>query len=308
MRDHVLDELVKYVKKDPNLYLISGDLGYVVLDKFREAAPKNFLNAGISEQNMAAMAAGLAMEGNTVFLYSMGNFPTLRCVEQIRNDICYHHANVKILAVGGGFVYGNQGITHHATEDIAVMRVLPTMRVYVPGDAFEALACVDEAYNTPGPAYIRLARNKEQSFHGNSDSIDLNKIQGYTDCGKEVNILTAGTILTEGIKLQKLLKDNGIDAGVYSVPRIKPIDINGIKDLACRCKILVTMEEHQIQGGLGGAIAEVISELRGEHATLLRAGLNDQFSDITGSQEYLRDCYKISADTMLDTIIKELEK
>ncbi|MBO4845819.1 MAG: transketolase [Lachnospiraceae bacterium] len=306
MRDHVISELVELVKKDSHIYLICGDLGYVVLDKFKEAAPNNFLNSGIAEQNMTALAAGLAMEGNTVFTYSIGNFPTLRCIEQIRNDVCYHHANVKILAVGGGFVYGNQGVTHHATEDIAVMRALPTMRVYVPGDAYEAMECLKEAYEIPGPAYIRLARNKEQNFHEDGAVIDINKIQAYSKQGSEVNILTTGSILCEGIKLQKLLEDQGISTGIYSVPRVKPIDEDGIKDLAKSCKLLVTMEEHQIEGGLGGAVAEVLSSIKEQHAVLYRSGLNNMFSDTTGSQDYLRNYYNISADTLLPIIKEEL--
>ena len=305
MRDHVISELVELVKKDSHIYLICGDLGYVVLDKFKEAAPNNFLNSGIAEQNMTALAAGLAMEGNTVFTYSIGNFPTLRCIEQIRNDVCYHHANVKILAVGGGFVYGNQGVTHHATEDIAVMRALPTMRVYVPGDAYEAMECLKEAYEIPGPAYIRLARNKEQNFHEDGAVIDINKIQAYSKQGSEVNILTTGSILCEG-KLQKLLEDQGISTGIYSVPRVKPIDEDGIKDLAKSCKLLVTMEEHQIEGGLGGAVAEVLSSIKEQHAVLYRSGLNNMFSDTTGSQDYLRNYYNISADTLLPIIKEEL--
>ncbi len=308
MRDHVISELVELVKKDPYVYLVCGDLGYVVLDKFKEAAPNNFLNAGIAEQNMTALAAGLALEGNTVFTYSIGNFPTLRCIEQIRNDICYHHANVKILAVGGGFVYGNQGVTHHATEDIAMLRALPTMRVYVPGDAYEAIACIKEAYKIPGPAYIRLARNKEQNFHEEGAIIDINKIQAYSKVGSEVNILTTGSILVEGIKLQKELEEKGINAGIFSVPRVKPMDIDGIIKLAKSCKLFVTMEEHQMEGGLGGAIAEIISSISEKHAILYRSGLNNQFSDITGSQEYLRDYYDISADTLMPIIMKELDR
>lgn len=306
MRDHVISELVEYVKKDPKLYLISGDLGYVVLDKFKEAAPDNFINAGIAEQNMTALAAGLALEGNTVFTYSIGNFPTLRCLEQIRNDVCYHNANVKILAVGGGFVYGNQGVTHHATEDIAVMRALPGMRVYVPGDAYEALACIKEAYETNGPAYIRLARNKEQNFHEEGTVVDITKIEAYSTKGSDINILTTGSILTEGIKLQKLLSEQEISAGIFSVPRVKPIDEEGIKDLALSSCLLVTMEEHQIISGLGGAVAEVISGINEKHARLYRSGLDNTFSDTTGSQEYLRDQYTISADTMLPVLMKEL--
>ena len=308
MRDHVISELVNLVKKDSHLYLICGDLGYVVLDKFKEAAPNNFMNAGIAEQNMTALAAGLALEGNTVFTYSIGNFPTLRCIEQIRNDVCYHHANVKILAVGGGFVYGNQGVTHHATEDIAVMRALPTMRVYVPGDAYEAVECLKEAYEIPGPAYIRLARNKEQNFHEDGAVIDINKLQGYSQAGSDVNVLTTGSILIEGIKLQKVLKENGISAGIFSVPRIKPIDADSIRNIAKNSKLLVTMEEHQIDGGLGGAVAEVMSSISEKHAVLYRAGLNNQFSDTTGSQEYLRDCYSISADTLLPIVINTLKE
>lgn len=308
MRDHVISELVEMVKRDPHVYLICGDLGYVVLDKFKETAPGNFLNAGIAEQNMTAIAAGLALEGNTVFTYSIGNFPTLRCMEQIRNDVCYHHANVKILAVGGGFVYGNQGITHHATEDIAMMRVLPNMRVYVPGDAYEAVACIREAYEVPGPAYIRLARNKEKNFHEEDATVDISKIQPYSRAGRDINILTTGSILVEGIKLQQALATQGISAGIFSVPRIKPLDTEGIRELGRRYPFLLTMEEHQIEGGLGGTVAEILSGIKGEHAVLYRAGLDNTFSDITGDQEYLRDCYTISADTLLPVIRRELGK
>ncbi len=308
MRDHVISELVEYVKADPHLYLICGDLGYVVLDKFKETAPKNFINVGIAEQNMTAIAAGLALEGNKVFTYSIGNFPTLRCLEQIRNDVCYHHADVKVLAVGGGFVYGNQGVTHHATEDIAVMRTLPNMRVYVPGDAFEAMACIKEAYETTGPAYIRLARNKEQNFHEEDSIIDINKIQAFSEVGSDINILTTGSILVEGIKLKDELEKKGISVGLFSVPRIKPVDEDGIRNLALKCRLLLSMEEHQIQGGLGSVISEVISSIRDKHAVLYRAGLNNQFSDTTGSQEYLRNCYNISADSLMPIVLKELEK
>lgn len=307
MRDHVLAKLTEIAKNDPRIYLITGDLGYVVLDGFREVCPERYINAGIAEQNMTALAAGLAKEGNVVFTYSIGNFPTLRCIEQIRNDVCYHHTDVKILAVGGGFVYGNQGITHHATEDIAMMRALPTMRVYVPGDAYEAMECMKEAYETPGPAYIRLARNKEQNFHEEGAVIDISKLQYYSEIGKDVNILTTGSILCEGIKLQKLLAEQGISSGICSVPRIKPIDIDGIKELATQSKLLVTMEEHQSIGGLGGAVAEVLSEITDKHAVLYRSGLDNTFSDTTGSQEYLRECYGISANTLLPIILKEFK-
>lgn len=304
MRDHVLAELTEIGKKDKRVYLFAGDLGYVVLDGFREACAGRFFNIGIAEQNMAALAAGMAKEGNIVFTYSIGNFPTLRCIEQIRNDICYHHANVKILAVGGGLVYGNQGITHHATEDIAMMRVLPNMRVYVPGDAYEAVACVKEAYEVDGPAYVRLARNKEQNFHREDEKIDIDYlIPVQTEQpGSDINILVSGSILCEGVKLKDLIENAGISCGLYSAVRVKPFDVDGVQKLAKNSKLLITMEEHQITGGLGGAVAEAISNIATPHARLYRAGLKDQFSEETGSQEYLRDYYGFSADALMKLI------
>lgn len=308
MRDHVLAELTRLAKEDERIYLITSDLGYVVLDGFIEACPDRFINVGIAEQNMTALAAGMAREGNMVFTYSIGNFPTLRCIEQIRNDVCFHKANVKILAVGGGFVYGNQGFTHHATEDIAVMRALPNMRVYVPGDAYETVECLREACAYDGPCYIRLARNKEANFHNENEVIDVNHIQKFAESGSDVNIITTGAILCEGVKLQKELEKKGISAGLYSVPRVKPLDADGIKELAMKSKLLITMEEHQTDCGLGGCVAEVLSEIREPHANLYRSGLKNTFSDVTGSQEYLREYYDISANKLLPIIEKELSK
>lgn len=304
MRDHVLAKLTEIAKKDDRVFLFTGDLGYVVLDGFKNSFPHRFVNVGIAEQNMTAMAAGMAKAGNIVFTYSIGNFSTLRCIEQIRNDVCYHHANVKILAVGGGLAYGNQGITHHATEDIAMMRSLPNMRVYVPGDAYEAEQCLNEAYETDGPAYIRLARNKEQNYHLENESINIaNLLPVATDhIGTDANLLTTGSILSEGVPLVNSLRQTGFDVGLFSVPRIKPIDENGIKTIAEKCNLIISLEDHQISGGLGGAVAEVISEISGQHASLYRAGLKNQFSEATGSQEYLRDYYGFSASALMRII------
>ena len=310
MRDHVLAELTRLAKENLNIYLITGDLGYVVLDDFRENCPNQFINAGIAEQNMTALAAGMAREGNVGFTYSIGNFPTLRCIEQIRNDVCYHKENVKIMAVGGGFVYGNQGISHHATEDIAMMRVLPNMRVYVPGDAYEAVECLKDAYQYDGPCYIRLARNKEENFHKQNEKVNIEKVLDFGGDGRDVTILTTGSILCEGVKLQKFLGDQNIKAKLVSVPRVKPIDKESIVAIAKNSKLMVTMEEHQICGGLGGTIAEILSEIEGKKAMLYRSGLNDMFSEITGDQVYLREYYGISADKLvpiINNILKEKE-
>jgi len=307
MRDHVLEELTKLAKQDSRIYLVTGDLGYVVLDGFRDACSSRFINVGIAEQNMTAIAAGLAREGNMVFTYSIGNFPTLRCIEQIRNDVCYHNCNVKILAVGGGFVYGAQGVTHHATEDIAMMRALPNMKVFVPGDAYEAVACLKEAYEYDGPCYIRLARNKEENFHDKNASLDVTKLMQFAEAGTDVTLLTTGAILCEGVKLQKILVDKGYEAGLYSVPQVKPIDTYGIIQIAHKSRLIVTIEEHQEHCGLGGAVSEVVASIPGKRAHVYRSGLKDVFSEITGDQQYLREYYTISANTLLP-IIEEILK
>lgn len=311
MRDHVLRELTRLAGEDPHIYLITGDLGYVVLDEFRQTCPDRYINAGIAEQNMTAVAAGLAREGNMVFTYSIGNFPTLRCMEQIRNDVCYHKANVKILAVGGGFVYGNQGVTHHATEDIGMMRTLPHMHVYVPGDSYEAVECLKDAYAYNGPCYIRLARNKEENFHTEDERLDISKVLRFGEVGKDVTIITTGSILCEGVKLQKILQERGYSAGLLSVPRIKPLDEKGIEEAAMGSKLMVTMEEHQTTAGLGSACGEVVSSIPCKHGILYRVGLSDTFSEVTGDQQYLREYYGISAQTVwpvVEKILKELKR
>ena len=150
MRDTFVKTLVELARKDPRIVLMTGDLGFGVLKPFWEALPNQFINAGIAEQNMTSVAAGMALEGKIVFTYSIGNFPTLRCLEQIRNDCAYHHANVKIVCVGGGFVYGSLGMSHHATEDIAIMRALPDVTVMAPGDLVEAIECTKALVQLPG--------------------------------------------------------------------------------------------------------------------------------------------------------------
>lgn len=295
MRNHVINEITKLAESDARIMIVTGDLGFGVLEEFRDKFPDRYLNAGISEQNMTSVAAGLALEGNLVFTYSIGNFPTLRCIEQIRNDVCYHNANVKILAVGGGFPYGDLGMTHHATEDIAMMRALPNMRVYAPADAIEAVACLKEAYSFEGPAYIRMARGKEPNQHKESEQININRLLDVKGHGNNVTVLTTGTILSEGVKLIDILEGNKINAHVYSCPCVKPLDREGVISLSRKSSLLVTMEDHNIMGGFGGAVAEYISEIKGPHSPLIRIGLPDTYTSIVGEQNYLRDYYGISA-------------
>lgn len=295
MRNHVIDEIVKMAECDKRIMLVTADLGFNVVENFQKNYMDRYINVGIAEQNMAAIAAGLALEGNMVFIYSIGNFPTLRCIEQIRNLICYHNANVKILAVGGGFAYGSLGMTHHATEDIAMMRALPNMRVYVPADSVEAVACLKDLYLYDSPAYLRMARGRENDIHESFEILNITKCIELKPKSTDVNIFVSGTVASEAVKLQKLIEEYGLACGLYTVPCIKPIDCNSISEIAIASKYIVTLEEHNIIGGLGGSIAEVISNLP-SHGVLLRYGLQDIYTSEVGSQDYLRDFYDLSAE------------
>ena len=175
MRDTFVKTLCSICETDKDIELITGDLGFGVLKPFFEQFPDQFTNAGIAEQNMTSVAAGMALEGKTVFTYSIGNFPTLRCLEQIRNDCAYHNANVKIVCVGGGFVYGSLGMSHHATEDISVMRSIPNVAVFCPSDALEAAAVTKAIAKYPGTCYLRLGRGGEKPIHKALENYEIGK-------------------------------------------------------------------------------------------------------------------------------------
>ena len=228
----------------------------------------------------------------------------MRCLEQIRNDICYHDANVKILSLGGGFAYATLGMSHHATEDISIMRSLPNMRVYVPADVPEALVCLKDAYINDGPAFIRMARGREPNQHFENEIIDIDKIIKIQEIGKDINIFTTGTQLAEGKKLQSLFSEKNFSVGLFSIPRIKPIDIDSIKEIAKNCKIVITLEDHNIIGGLGSTVAEILSEMP-LHAILHRVGLVETYTSIVGNQDYLRDYYNLSANKVFEIIINK---
>ena len=299
MRDAFTRALMREAAKDPKLTLVTGDLGFGVLKPFWETYPAQFVNAGIAEQGMTGLAAGLALTGRTVLTYSIGNFPTLRCIEQIRNDCAYHNANVKVVCVGGGFVYGSLGMSHHATEDMAILRALPGVTVFTPGDPHEVEAIVPVMLNTPGTCYLRLGRGGEPCLHEGP-------IEGYTAPkaltlreGKDVALLSAGGILTQTVAAAKLLEEQGVSAEVVSFPCLKPIDSEKLIELSQRFKHIVTVEEHSIVGGFGSAVCEVLAEA-GANCHVHRIGMEDVYSSIVGTQDYLRGEYKMDAKAICE--------
>ena len=304
MRDSFVRSLLELAKADKNIELVTGDLGFGVLRPFWEALPDQFINAGIAEQNMTAMAAGMALEGKTVFVYSIGNFPTMRCLEQIRNDCAYHGANVKIVCVGGGFVYGSLGMSHHATEDLAVMRSLPGVTVFSPADKVEAAEVVKAAVAQPGTCYIRLGRGGEPVVREKIDDFQVGKAIPVQK-GSRVAIFSTGDIYKEVALAVELLSHNGIEPTVYTFPTVKPVDAQTVLECAREHGLIVTCEEHNVQGGLGTAVAEVLAERQGK-ARLLRIGMEDAYCAVVGSQDHLRKHYGMNGETIARRIKTEL--
>lgn len=298
MRDTVIRTLIELGKEDKDVELITGDLGFGVLKSFWETLPNQFINAGIAEQNMTGVAAGMALEGKKVFTYSIGNFPTLRCLEQIRNDCAYHNANVNVICVGGGYVYGSLGMSHHATEDIAILRALPDVTVICPGDPMEASLAVKKIAQTDGTCYLRLGRGGEQNVNTVIKEFEIGKaykLREAKNLNRKVAVFSTGAILEETSKACDMLEQQGVAVEQYSFPTVKPIDRAVIEDCAERFDNIFTVEEHNIVGGFGGAVAEVLAECGGK-AKLHRIGIDDFYCIEVGSQSYLREQVGINAE------------
>lgn len=301
MRDTFVKTLVELAKNDKNIELVTGDLGFGVLKPFWEQCPNQFTNAGIAEQNMTSMAAGMALEGKTVFTYSIGNFPTLRCLEQIRNDCAYHNANVKVVCIGGGFVYGSLGMSHQATEDLAILRALPDVVVMAPADLVEAEECTKALAKYKGTAYLRLGRGGEKRIHEKIDNFEIGKAIKVHD-GEKIAIFSTGAIFEEVTAAYDELKNQGHNPAVYTFPTVKPIDKDTIENISREFDLVVTVEEHNVVGGFGSAVAEVMAEMSEKKARLLRIGLNDEYSIRVGNQKYLRTQYGMDSKSIVEKI------
>ena len=293
MRTNFVNQLLDEARRNEKIFLLVGDLGYHVVEPFAQEFPDRFINVGIAEQNMAGIAAGLAMTGYNVYIYSIGNFPTLRCLEQIRNDIAYHKANVKVVSVGAGYAYGSLGATHQATEEIGAIRVIPNMVVATPGDPIEARAIAKLSSNYEGPMYIRLGKAGEKIVH-KEDSIilkigDICPIHLFD--GNKTAVLACGNILDAAFHQ---IDEESLPYDLYSVPFVKPIDVEQLKSIVERHPNgLITIEEHQKSCGMGSAVVEMINDLYADgklsiYPKIKRIAIPDEFVGVVGTQQYLR--------------------
>jgi transketolase len=301
MRTAFIDALFEVAQHDKRIVLMVGDLGFGVVNSFMEHLPDQFVNAGVAEQNMTGMAAGMALSGKIVFTYSIANFPTLRCLEQIRNDVCYHNANVRVVSVGGGMAYGSLGPSHHATEDIAIMRSLPNLIVLAPGDPIEARLATQILTTYEGPAYLRIGRAGEPVVHTSPPQFELGKAIVVRE-GSDICLISTGGMLYNTMEAAEILGRQGILARVLSMPTIKPLDIDAVLAAASETEAIFTIEEHSVIGGLGGAVAEILMEAENKPRHFKRIGLNGQFSSIVGDQEYLHGQYGLDVDGIVKSI------
>src|SRR6201996_5104042 len=222
MRNTFVATLMQVAEQNPNVWLLCGDLGYSVLEPFAAKFPDRYVNVGVAEQNMAGMAAGIALSGKTVFIYSIGNFPTLRCLEQLRNDVCYHGADVKVVAVGAGYAYGSQGYTHHALEDVAIMSLLPGIEVFVPCDPVEVRATTHMIAASGKPSYLRLSRAGEPVLNPAAPT-DLRRIRQLLE-GWDIVVMASGPVAAQCLEAAATLAGKGLDVGVVSATCLKPFD------------------------------------------------------------------------------------
>jgi transketolase len=301
VRDNFVRQLTELARTDPRIFLMTADLGFRVLDGFAEEFPKQYLNVGIAEQNMIGLATGMAMDGRTVFCYSIGNFSTLRCLEQIRNDACYHEANVKIVAVGGGFSYGPLGISHHATEDLAIMRALPNMTIAVPGDQWEAREATKALAATPGTCYLRLDKSAAPATARAKEVYYIGKARTVRE-GTDITLIATGGILGAALEAADSLVEQGITCRVISMHTIKPFDHDAVLRACRETGGIVTVEEHTIHGGLGSLVAETCMDAGVKPNVFRRIGLRAGFSSIVGAQEYLRREYQMDAKAIAKAV------
>jgi len=303
MRTAFIETACELAEQNERIWLLTGDVGYSVLEGFASRFPERFVNVGVAEQNMTGVAAGLALCGKVIFTYSIANFPTMRCLEHIRNDVCYHNLNVKIVAVGGGLAYGSAGYTHHAVEDLAVMRLMPNMTVVAPGDPVETRLATKAIVNWPGPCYLRLGKAGEPAVHRAEPRFQIGKALVVRE-GSDVTLISTGGMLVTALEVSDLLAANGVSPRVLSMHTLKPLDVDAVRK-ASEQGLIVTIEEHTAIGGLGSAVSEVLAtEENSACLVTLNAGM--QPVTLVGSQLYLRRLAGLETQSIAHTVLSRL--
>jgi len=301
IRDAFFDELYNIAKNDPQVIFLTADMGAFGLVKFKEDLPKQYINVGIAEQNMVSIAAGLSLGGKKVFIYTIIPFVTGRCYEQINVDLCSMNLPVTIVGIGPGLTYGSDGPTHHATQDIAIMRALPEITILNPADPISVTAMVNIAYKNSGPTYIRLEKGRIPEIYDKNNNFS----DGLTEFsqGKELTVISTGIMTHNALKVAKELNSRGVSTGVVDLYKVKPLNKKKLFKIIDNSKRLITLEENIITGGIGSAISEFLTD-NGKIIPLKRIAIPDEHCFKLCDREKLHVFYNLDANGIIKTILK----
>tara|TARA_B100000212_G_scaffold261863_1_gene201704 strand:- start:2548 stop:3444 length:897 start_codon:yes stop_codon:yes gene_type:complete len=296
MRNTFIKDLISHARSNEKIALVVGDLGYSVIEPFAEEFPDRFINAGVAEQNMAGMAAGMASEGYHVFAYSIANFPLYRCAEQIRNDIDYHNLPVTIVSVGGGLAYGNLGYSHHGVQDFALVRTMPNMLLAAPGDPYETSSCIDFLVNNPQPSYLRINKSGEPNI--NISKIDL--LPGFINMIDNQNsenlVLTSGSILNHVFKIYSSSKETQKNWSIGTLPLWGEATRKKVYEELAGFKNIVVIEEHLQSGGLSSYLLELGLSIKALY-------LDSKVCGEVGDQDFLISKFGLSKEKIISTLM-----
>ncbi|MDP2909764.1 MAG: transketolase C-terminal domain-containing protein [bacterium] len=306
MRAAFVRKIEEMMPSHPNIFMLTADLGRF-FDSFKENYPDNFMNCGVAEENMVGIAGGMAWAGKKVYCYSIVPFLILRAMESIKVNVCLDKQNVILLGGGGGLVYGKDGITHQSIEDIACMRGLPSMTIVAPGDLIEAEAIAKASLDFEGPLYIRFGRDNAPQVHKNKlDNFKIGK-GIILNKGRKVALIVSGSLLYEADEARKILQEDEKNITLVSMPTIKPIDRDLIRDLAQTHAFIFTLEDHNVIGGLGSAVQDVLNDLNYK-GKLTKIGVPDEYPKNVGSMNYLYSCYGFEPVSIASKIVSTVEQ
>ena len=302
MRKTCLNMVYELAKNDDRILFIGSDLGTETLQQFKEEMPERFFMEGISEANVIGMAAGMALEGKIPYVNTIATFITRRCFEQVVLDLCLHNVNVRLIGNGGGLVYAPLGPTHEAIEDIAIMRAIPNMTIVAPADADEMKRLMPLTVDHPGPIYIRLAKGYDPIVTTNGHPFRIGKGFVMRE-GADALLITTGITLKLALSASKSLSQAGLECTILHMPTIKPLDIEKIIEFATSTRMVITVEEHTVIGGLGSAVAEIMAETNwAKPKYFKRLGIPDVFPQKYGSQASLMEYYNVSEEAIINTV------
>ncbi len=301
MRNAFAKQITQIAQTDEGAAPLSGGLGHRKLDDIQEKCDGTITNCGVAEANMIGMAAGMAMSGLRPVCYTITPFLTYRCMEQIRVDVCYHHVPVVIVGTGAGLSYASLGATHHSCEEMGMLRLLPGLSVIAPADEWEVRAAIKAAIAHPQPVYIRIGKKGEPVVHQAEPQFTIGKAIEMLH-GDDICILSAGTVLPEAMSAAKHLAARGVSTRVFSFHTVKPLDEAVLSEVFSKCKVVATLEEHSVLGGLGGAVAEWLADHSPAKARLIRFGTPDEFLHETCEQEHAREKFGMTSTAIADRL------